>query len=87
MSVFPVSHRWRVLHFSWVAFCGTFLAWLTLSPPLIASAVGLLVVTLAKLSVGEEDAVQAEFSRGVDSPKSVRLCARAMVLGRDYKSR
>lgn len=37
MMPFPVSHRWRILHFSWIAFCFTFFAWFAFAPlaPLI----------------------------------------------------
>ncbi|MBI1785605.1 NarK/NasA family nitrate transporter [Candidatus Sumerlaeota bacterium] len=32
MKPFPERARWRILHFSWIAFCGTFFAWFAFAP-------------------------------------------------------
>ncbi len=32
MKPFPASHKWRILHFSWIAFCCTFFAWFAFPP-------------------------------------------------------
>jgi len=43
MMPFPPSHRWRILHFSWIAFCFTFFAWFAFAPlaPLIQGELAL----------------------------------------------
>ena len=32
MKPFPERDRWRILHFSWIAFCSTFFAWFAFAP-------------------------------------------------------
>jgi NNP family nitrate/nitrite transporter-like MFS transporter len=32
MTPVAAEHRWRILHFSWIAFCCTFIAWFALAP-------------------------------------------------------
>ncbi|MEK7795439.1 MAG: NarK/NasA family nitrate transporter [Candidatus Hydrogenedentota bacterium] len=32
MIPYPASHKWRVLHLSWIAFCSTFFAWFAFPP-------------------------------------------------------
>jgi NNP family nitrate/nitrite transporter-like MFS transporter len=46
MSAYPASHRWRVLHFSWIAFCCTFFAWFAFPP----------LAVLAQQEIGFSDA-------------------------------
>ena len=32
MIPYPATHKWRILHFSWIAFCCTFFAWFAFPP-------------------------------------------------------
>lgn len=32
MKSFPAKDKWRILHFSWIAFCCTFIAWFSFAP-------------------------------------------------------
>jgi len=46
MIPFPASHKWRILHFSWIAFCTTFFAWFAFPP----------LAVLAQKEIGFTDA-------------------------------
>ena len=46
MIPYPASHKWRVLHFSWIAFCWTFFAWFAFPP----------LAVLAQADIGFSDA-------------------------------
>lgn len=32
MKIYPQTSKWRILHFSWIAFCATFFAWFSFAP-------------------------------------------------------
>lgn len=32
MKPYPIEQKWRILHFSWIAFCCTFIAWFSFAP-------------------------------------------------------
>ncbi len=46
MIPYPASHKWRVLHFSWIALCWTFFAWFAFPP----------LAVLAQADIGFSDA-------------------------------
>lgn len=52
MMPYAASHRWRILHFSWLAFCFTFFAWFAFAPlaPLVQGELGLSNVQLGWLA-------------------------------------
>jgi NNP family nitrate/nitrite transporter-like MFS transporter len=52
MKPYGINHKWRILHFSWLAFCCTFIAWFSFAPLsiLIQKDLGLTNVQLGWLA-------------------------------------